>query len=67
MLEAKAIPKLRKAITRLSPLKRKKNELTTEHPDLKMIRRHKAAQAAVKNLEQIKDRGLIDNRSSFIR
>ncbi|MHA2141774.1 MAG: hypothetical protein ACXADC_16780 [Candidatus Thorarchaeota archaeon] len=63
MLEAKAIPKLRKAITRLSPLKRKKDELTTEHPDLKMIRRHRAAKAALNDLERIKN----SNRNSFIR
>jgi hypothetical protein len=67
MLEDKAILTLRKAIAKLSPLKKKKDELTTEHPDVKMIRRHRAAEAAVKNLERIKDRGLIENRSSFIR
>jgi hypothetical protein len=64
--EAKAIQTLRKAISRLSPLK-KIDELTPEHPDVKMVRRHRAAEAAIKNLERIKDRGQIDNRSSFVR
>jgi hypothetical protein len=68
MLEVKTIPSLKKAIAKISPLKRKKDELTTEHPDLKMIRRHRAAEAAIKNLEQLRDRGHIEsNRSSFIR
>jgi hypothetical protein len=67
MQKAKAIPTFRKAITKLSPLKRKKDELTTEHPDVKMIRRHRAAEAAVKYLEHLKDRGPIDNRSTFMR
>ncbi|MHA2041348.1 MAG: hypothetical protein ACW975_05740 [Candidatus Thorarchaeota archaeon] len=67
MLEAKTIPTLKRAIAKLSPLKRKRDDLTPEHPDVKMVRRHRAAEAAVKNLERIKDRGQIDNRSSFIR
>jgi hypothetical protein len=67
MQKATTTQTFRKRITKLIPLKRKKDELTTEHPDVKMIRRHRAAEAAVKNLERLKDRGLIDNRSLFTR
>ena len=67
MLEAKTIPTLKRAIAKLIPLKRKRDNLTSEHPDVKMVRRHRAAEAAVKNLERIKDLGQIDNRSSFVR
>ncbi|MFW9911366.1 MAG: hypothetical protein ACFFEU_02790 [Candidatus Thorarchaeota archaeon] len=67
MQEVKTITTLRRAITGFGPLKRKVDELITEHPDLKIIRRHRAAEAAVKNLEQLKDRGLIDIRASFVR
>ncbi|MHA2119000.1 MAG: hypothetical protein ACW98J_08770 [Candidatus Thorarchaeota archaeon] len=67
MQKSKAIPTFRKAITKISLMKRKKDELPTEHPDVKMIRRHRAAEAAIKNLEHLKDKGLIDHRSTFMR
>jgi hypothetical protein len=65
MLETKKVPTIRKAIAILEPLKRRKEEATTEHPDLRMIRRYRAAEAAIKNLERIRD--IESNRSSFIR
>lgn len=67
MQKATTTQTFRKRITKLRLLKRRKDELNTEHPDVKMIRRHRAAEAAVKNLERLKDRGLIDNRSLFTR
>ncbi|MFX0056433.1 MAG: hypothetical protein ACFFAX_04795 [Promethearchaeota archaeon] len=67
MLEVKTIQSLKKAIAKISPMKTRMDEITTEHPDVKILRRHRAAEAAVKNLEQLKDRGLIDNRALIVR
>ncbi|MHA1937909.1 MAG: hypothetical protein ACW97O_06825 [Candidatus Thorarchaeota archaeon] len=65
MLEVKTIPSLKKAIAKISPMKKKQDDLIAEHPDLKMIRRYRASEAAIKNLERIRD--IDSNRSSFIR
>ncbi|MFW9802303.1 MAG: hypothetical protein ACFFFC_06615 [Candidatus Thorarchaeota archaeon] len=67
MLEVKRIPTLKRAIAKIRPLKSRMDEITTEHPDVKIVRRHRAAEAAVKNLERLKDRGLIDNRATIVR
>ncbi|MFW9889495.1 MAG: hypothetical protein ACFFER_15010 [Candidatus Thorarchaeota archaeon] len=65
MLETKRVPTIRKAIAIIEPIEIRKDDLTTEHPDLRMIRRHRAAEAAIRNLERIRD--IESNRSSFIR
>jgi hypothetical protein len=65
VLETKRIQTIRKAIAVIEPIEIRKDDLITEHPDLRMIRRHRAAEAAIRNLERIRD--LESNRSSFIR
>ncbi|MFX1473648.1 MAG: hypothetical protein ACFFBM_14160 [Promethearchaeota archaeon] len=65
MLETKRIPTIRKTIAVIEPIEIKKDEPLTEHPDLRMIRQHRAAEAAIRNLERIRDIEI--NRSAFIR
>ena len=64
MIETKAIQTVRKVVEKVSLIKRKRDAPVSEHPDLLMIRRHRAAEAAIKNLESLKTIGRFETRRS---
>ncbi|MGY5862195.1 MAG: hypothetical protein RTU09_07465 [Candidatus Thorarchaeota archaeon] len=68
MMEAIQIPVVERAITRVKTIKRRVVGPLREHSDLRKIRRHRAAESALRDLEQLKDRALIENaRIGFFR
>ena len=54
MLEVKAIPIIEKVINQVKSYRRKRIEPTPEHPDLREIRRNRAAKEALRDLERAK-------------
>jgi len=63
MLEAKTIPIVKRIVTQVKSIRRKKVEDGKEHPDLRMIRCNQAAKDAMRDHEHVKT----TNRSYFIR
>ncbi|TFG06562.1 hypothetical protein EU522_01500 [Candidatus Thorarchaeota archaeon] len=63
MLEVKTIPIIEKVINQIKAYRRKRIEATPEHPDLREIRRNRAAEEALRDLERAK----IASRSYAVR
>ena len=67
-MEAIQVPVVERTITRVKTIKRRIVGPLREHKDLRKLRRHKAAELALRDLEQTRDRALIETaRIGFFR
>ncbi|MFQ5832076.1 MAG: hypothetical protein ACE5H4_05205 [Candidatus Thorarchaeota archaeon] len=67
-MSTRQIPIIQRTILRVKPIDQMADEQDEKYPiSAPELRRHLAAEAAERDLESIKTRGLVELRSSFIR